>query len=251
MSVTSPAPADAADRAPESYRAAWESKPVLRAIYHDLYRHLTESCRPGRTLEIGGGSGNLKTLLPEVVSSDIVVSPWLDTVADAQALPFDDAVFDNVVMVDVLHHLGRPKLFFAEAERVLRPGGRIVMIEPGITPVSWLFYTLLHDEPVRMRVDPLADTPLLDETNPWDANQAIPTLLFGGDCKRFEAAFPALAVQRVERLSLFAYPLSGGFKSWQLLPTSTVGPLLSFEEKVMPLLGRLMAYRLLIVVERR
>lgn len=238
------------ERAPESYRAAWEAKPVLRAIYHDLYRRIAEGCRSGRTLEIGGGSGNLKTLLPQVVSTDIQESPWLDAVANAQSLPFADGSFDNIVMVDVLHHLGRPKLFFAEAERVLRPGGRVLMIEPGITPISWLFYALLHDEPVRMRVDPLADTPLLDENNPWDANQAIPTLLFGGNCKRFEAAFPSFVVRRVQRLSLFAYPLSGGFKSWQLLPTGWVKPLLSFEERIMPLVGRLMAYRMLVVVDR-
>jgi len=239
------------DKAPEVYRAAWDSKPILRAIYHDLYRHLVAFCRPGRTLEIGGGSGNLKTLLPEVISTDIQVSPWLDAVADAQALPFAEATFDNVVMVDVLHHLGRPKLFFAEAQRVLKPGGRILMIEPGITPVSWLFYSLLHDEPVRMGIDPLADKPLLDENDPWDANQAIPTLLFGSHRGRFEKAFPALSLRQVKRLSLFAYPLSGGFKSWQLLPTIWVRPLLSLEERLMPFLGRLMSYQLLVVLERR
>ena len=241
----------ASERAPETYRAAWESKPVLRAIYQHLYRRIAMECTTGKSLEIGGGSGNLKSLLPDVFSTDIVLSPWLDAVADAQRLPFATQSFDNIVMFDVLHHLGRPKLFFVEAARVLRRGGRVVMVEPGITPISWAFFKLLHDEPVRLSVDPLSDASVLDETDPWDANQAIPTVLFGRDRTRFEAMFPELRVARVERLSLFAYPLSGGFKKWQLVPTRWVEPLLTLEDLAMPLLGRFMSYRLLVVIERR
>src|SRR5262245_21731330 len=43
---------------------------------------------------------------------------------DAEALPFDDASFDAVVMNFGLLHLARPESAIAEAHRVLRPGGR-------------------------------------------------------------------------------------------------------------------------------
>lgn len=43
---------------------------------------------------------------------------------DAQALPFDDASFDAVVMNFGLLHLARPDAALAEAHRVLRAGGR-------------------------------------------------------------------------------------------------------------------------------
>jgi SAM-dependent methyltransferase len=76
-------------------------------------------CRPGQTLEIGGGSGNLMNFMPAVISTDVVPAPWLDAQADAQRLPFAPASFDNIAMFDVLHHLERPRLFFQEAERVL------------------------------------------------------------------------------------------------------------------------------------
>ncbi len=232
------------------YRAAWEAKPVLRAIYQDLYERMAAACKPGRTLEIGGGSGNLKSWLPDVVSTDIQCGPWLDAVCDAHILPFADRSFDNVVLFDVLHHLARPKLFLDEAARVLKPGGRLVMMEPCVTPVSWVVNTLLHPEPIHMDEDPLATGPLV-RRDPYEANQGIPTILFLKAAERFAAACPDLRLVSVKRLSLFAYPLSGGFRRWQLLPLSWVRPLLALEDRLLPLLGRLFAYCMLAVVERR
>ena len=84
---------------------------------------MADACGPGTTLEIGGGSGNFKAFAPHVVSTDILFAPWLDSVCDAQSLPFENAAFDNVVMMDVFHHLERPTVFLRETLRVLKPGG--------------------------------------------------------------------------------------------------------------------------------
>src|SRR3546814_1516749 len=157
-------------------------------------------------------------------------------------------------MLDVLHHIERPGVFFAEAARVLRPGGRLVMIEPGITPVSWLFYKLLHPEPVDMSADPLAEVAPDPARDPFaDANQAIPTLLFARARyrRRFAMTFPGLRFAARAWLSLFAYPLSGGYRSWSLVPEAVVGPLLKLENWLLPLLGPIMAFRLAIILERR
>ena len=75
-------------------------------------------------------------------------------------------------MFDVLHHLERPRLFFQEAERVLGPGGRVVMIEPAITPLSGLFYRNFHPEPVIMSAGPLLDGPLDPMPDAFETNQA-------------------------------------------------------------------------------
>lgn len=233
-----------------THRALWETKPGLRAIYHDYYRRMAARTRPGRTLEIGAGTGWLRACLKNVILSDVQPAPWLDLVADAQRLPFRSESLDNIVMLDVLHHIEVPTLFFAEAERVLKPGGRLVMIEPGITPLSRLVFRLFHDEPVDLGADPLAEGAPTLGRDPYDSNQAIPTLLFGRALARFERRFPRLKLMERQRLSLFAYPLSGGFRRFGLIPAGLVPPLLRIEDALMPLLGPLMAFRLLVAIER-
>jgi SAM-dependent methyltransferase len=232
------------------YREVWERKPALRAIYGDYYRRILETSRPGLVLEIGGGSGNLKSFAPRVVSTDIQWAAWLDAVADAQALPFGDGTFDGIVMVDVLHHLEVPRRFLQEAQRVLRSGGRLVLVEPAITPLSWIVYRFFHHEPVRMDQDPLADAPPDPHRDPYDSNSALPSLLLGRARQRLARECPGLVVRRVRLFSLIAYPLSGGFRRWTLLPRVLVAPVLWLDRVLEPVLGRVMAFRLLAVMEK-
>jgi SAM-dependent methyltransferase len=236
---------------PERYREIWRRKPALRAVYADIYRRIAAHRAPGRTLEIGGGSGNLKEFVPDVVSTDIIAVPWLDAVCDAQRLPFADASFANIVLVDVLHHIERPARFFAEAARVLAPEGRLIYCEPAITPLGGLVYRLFHHEPVDMRADPLAEGPLTPGRDPYDSNQAIPTLLTGRDRARLEAKVPSLPLVTLERFSFVAYLLSGGFRPWSLLPRFAAKPLLAAEWALRGVFGRLAALRLIAVHAKR
>jgi SAM-dependent methyltransferase len=236
---------------PAQFRAVWRSKPALRAVYGDYYRAIAAWSRPGPSVEIGAGSGNLKESVPGVLASDITPAEWLDIAVDAQALPFADTSLANMVGVDVLHHIEYPRHFLAEAERVLEPGGRVVLVEPAITPVSWLVFKLGHPEPVDLRVDPLADGRPSPSKHPFESNQAIPTLLAGRHRRRLEQEFGRLRVVHRERSSLFAYPLSGGFRPWCLMPAPLVEPVLRLEARLTPALGPLMAFRLLLVIEKR
>jgi SAM-dependent methyltransferase len=238
-------------RESRSGQHVWRTKPVLRAVYTHYYGEIAARCRAGPTLEVGGGSGNLKSYVVDAITSDIQHVPWLDVVADAHFLPFAAGSLGNVVLFDVLHHLQRPRLFLLEAERVLRPGGRLLMVEPAITPLSWLLYKLLHDEPVRMSDDPLAEGGIDPTRDPFASNQAIPTLLFGRYRHRLAHAFPRLRLIEKRRIAYFAYPLSGGFKRWSLLPIWAVGPLLRLEQWLEPVLQSIMAFRLLVVMEKR
>ena len=232
------------------YREVWQRKPVLRAVYEDIYRRILESCAPGPILEIGGGCGNFKSFAPGTITTDILPAPWLDVVGDAQRLPFADSTFANVAMVDVLHHIEYPIRALTEFARVLRDGGRLVMCEPAITPLSGVFYRMFHEEPVDMSADPLTTGEISSDKNPYDSNQAIPTLLAGRYRSEVARRLPELRLIALERFAFIAYPLSGGFQPWCLLPEWAVRPLLTVEWSLRKAIGPVAGFRMLTVHEK-
>jgi SAM-dependent methyltransferase len=235
----------------EEYRRRWESKPALRAVYADLHRRMSDAAVPGPSLEIGAGIGNLATECGGLLRMDIQCSTDIDLAADAHCLPFADASFANIFLFDVLHHLQCPLRFLSEADRVLRVGGRVIMVEPGITPVSGLLYGMGHEEPVDLGWEPDPDCMPDPSKDPYASNQAIPTILFKRAPHWLAAAGTSLQVRTATWLSLFVYPLTGGFKSWSLMPSVCVSPLLRLEGLLLPLLGGLMGFRLMVILEKR
>jgi SAM-dependent methyltransferase len=230
------------------HRAIWQEKPVLRELYAGWYREMAAWLVPGRTLELGGGSGNLKTHAPGVYCTDVVSLPWLDAVVDAQYLPFRSGSLANVVLVDALHHIEQVSLFFNEARRVLAVGGRIIIMDPYISWASWPIYHYLHPEPVEFTHDPLITVPQAGR-RPFDSNQAIATMLFERDIARFQIRYPELILRHRMRVAFFAYPLSGGFDHPSLLPAWAVLPMVKVE-RCLSWLGRWLAFRIMIVLER-
>lgn len=235
----------------DRYGAVWESKPLLRRVYNDMHERMAAACAEGTTLEIGGGIGQFKARFPGVIATDIQAAPWLDVVADAQRLPFAPGSISNIVMVDVLHHVEFPLLFLEEAARTLRHGGRLIMIEPAITWGSSLFYRVLHHEPVRMSADPLTVGEPDATRDPYESNQAIPTLLMSRDRARLAQRLSSLRLLRTDWFALWVYPLSGGFKPWSLLSDRAGRALLALERKLEPTLGRALGFRLMAVMEKR
>lgn len=93
-----------------------------------------------RMADIGGGTGNYSLALKQEGWAPVVIdrSPemlakaaakGLETVqADAQRLPFDEGSFDAAMMISMLHHVEDRPAALAEARRILRPGGRLVLM---------------------------------------------------------------------------------------------------------------------------
>ncbi len=114
-----------------------------RAASPSVLRALREALKgaPGlRLADIGGGTGNYALALeregwePVVVDRSAEMLAWatakgLATVeADAQRLPFEDETFDAATMISMLHHVEDRGAALAEAQRVLRPQGRLVLV---------------------------------------------------------------------------------------------------------------------------
>lgn len=232
-------------------RAAWSRRPLVRSLYLDWFDRMAEQMAsgPGPSAEIGAGIGTLSEHIPGVIPTDVEETPWASDVVDAQALPYADGTMANLIGVDVLHHLPRPARFLGEAQRVLRPGGRVVLLEPYGSPVAAASWRFLHHEDYDGGADPLSEQGHSSD-RPLDANVALPTLLFFRNADRLSDAFPKLPVVHRERLAMLAYPLSGGFGRRALVP-DPVGRALMRLEKAMRPLAPLLAFRCLIVMERR
>ncbi len=114
-------------------RAIIPSKPHLRRIYEEWYEDLAAAVPVGHgaVVELGSGPGFMKERIPEVVTSEVLDVRGSNRVLDGRPLAFRAGSLRAVVMTDVLHHIGDPRRFFLEATRTVRPGGAIVMIEPG------------------------------------------------------------------------------------------------------------------------
>lgn len=87
-------------------------------------------------LDVGAGDGRLLRLLRAQEHAGRLEG--LDPVGGegvrsgmAHALPYPDASFDVVLFVRALAHMGWPDTALREARRVLRPGGRLVVVAHG------------------------------------------------------------------------------------------------------------------------
>jgi len=237
------------------HRRVWEQKPTLRRVYNDEFfaRLLASRNLNGLSIEVGAGPGFFKQFAPDILSTDLIWCPWLDAIADAQQLPFRSNSVSNVFGLDMLHHLATPMTFLSEVSRVLIPGGRLILVEPWITPFSYFIFRFLHQE----RCD-LSETPWVLkrpgealEKLAFDGNQAIPYLLFGPKHRSTTlSSLPELKLKALEPFCLFAYLLSGGFKPMNLLPESLYPVMSKFERATSPLWRRVAALRVLLVLEK-
>jgi SAM-dependent methyltransferase len=107
----------------------------------------------GRVLELGVGGGlNLAFYDPAKVREVVGVDPSAELRVKAEAaprpeglnvriaegsaeqLPFDDASFDTVLCTFTLCSVCTPAAALGEARRVLKPGGRFLFCEHGLSP---------------------------------------------------------------------------------------------------------------------
>ena len=230
-------------------REVWKSKEISRRLYHKWYGIIGNAINPGTIMEIGSGSGNFKEFFPDVISSDILFVPWLDVVTDAHHLPFKDGSLNNIVLFDVLHHLRRPVSFFSDAQRVLKQGGRILIMEPYISWASFLIYRFIHSEGMDRNIDPFQIDCSVKGENPFSGNQAITTLIFEKYKERFIAACPYFRIIKQERFDFIVYPLSGGFNHPNLCPLFMYN-LFEWLEKLLKALSYFLAFRIFIVLEK-
>jgi demethylmenaquinone methyltransferase/2-methoxy-6-polyprenyl-1,4-benzoquinol methylase len=103
----------------------------------------------------------------------------------AERLPFTDAAFDHLTFTYLLRYVDDPAATMRELARVVRPGGRVAMVEFGLPrgpwrPLWWLYTRI---------VLPLAGRTVSPK---WSAVGAF----LGPSIERFYARHPVVAVER-------------------------------------------------------
>jgi len=177
-------------------------KPLLKALYLAWYREYlcayeqTKSLN-GEVLELGSGASFLEDLMPELIKTDIVPTPFIHRVMDAMKLDFADESLRAIFMTHVFHHIPHPARFLAEAERCLKPGGRLVMVEPSNNffqrfLAKWLEHFEYYDDTVTEWRNTSTD-------RMTEANMALSWVVFVRDRDRFEREFPNLEIRSIRR----------------------------------------------------
>lgn len=225
----------------------------MRKVYQEaFFPRLRQHCVPGaRTLEVGGGPGFYKTFDPLVISSDITPCPWHDLALDAEYLPMGDGCLDNLVGLDFLHHLNDPVRFLHEASRTLRQGGRLVLIEPWVTPFSYLVNRFCMPEDCDLNWRPgLSLKAGKTKKEPFEGNGAVPYLLFVRHASDLSRLAPGLRLLSIEPFAFLSYLCSLGFRDYSLAPGWLYGPLQAVEAATSSLWKRIFALKALIVMEK-
>lgn len=237
-------------------RDIWACKKHIRLVY----ARWVEKMRPfladaaladGPLVEVGSGSGLLGELLDGVMLTDVVDLPWIDRVVDCMDMPFDDGSIGGVICFDLLHHLCRPHDFLREAGRVLRVGGRVLLIEPYITIGSYLPYKLLHHEEVNFQSyhGAVKGPDASGDSDPWVGNLAVGNLVFGRDLPKWDELHSNLTIVHREVFSLFDFQAAGGFKHYAFVPYWLFRRLVKVDDLLSPLM-RLFGFRVFVVLEK-
>ena len=230
---------------------AWNQRPLLRSQYRAWYSMIVDNLSPvvGATVELGSGIGRFREAKPDAVLTDVVPTRWTDAVVDAHGLPYRDGTIANLVLLDVFHHLAAPELFLNEAQRVLTRRGRVVIVDPYCSWVSTPFFRRFHHERTDLSTDAFEHDVRTGQA-PLESNQARTTLVFYKYRDAYRQRWPELPIIFDRRFAFLIYPLSGGFTRRPLLPNALL-PVADRAEAILSPLSPLLAFRCLVVLERR
>jgi SAM-dependent methyltransferase len=233
-------------------RKAWQNKPILRKIYLDFYRKIAGQIDPqipGPVVELGSGMGCIKEVIPQCITTDLFPNPWLDRQENCYQLNFASGSVSHLILFDVWHHLRYPGTALQEFNRVLAPGGRLILFEPAASWIGRLVYHFFHHEPVALH-DPItwqAPARFSAADADYYAAQGSATRLFwwgqGHD------RLTGWQLREVSPIVSFAYFASGGFSGPQLGGRFLHSLMRGLDLLTSPF-PRVFAARLLVVLEK-
>lgn len=150
MPCHSPVPNEPIVPRPGSFRRSQPEPPRFHSDWLTAHRlaqaihHMSISVSAGHVIDIGCGNEPYRAWFSQAssyVGMDITCHHnSADVVAQSdRAIPFVSESFDSAICTQVLEHVERPRVLLAEAWRVLKPGGMLLLSAP--------MYWRCHEEP--------------------------------------------------------------------------------------------------------
>ena len=101
---------------------------------------LDVACGNGRLLQMLAQKARIKAygidVSEEMIKTARAANPGMGfLVGSAETTPFEDNQFDLVTVCCAFHHFTQPAAFMAEADRILKPGGRLIIADPCLPPL--------------------------------------------------------------------------------------------------------------------
>jgi len=232
----------------------WEKKPILKKIYTEFYNLISANLidsKDGLTVELGSGIGNIKSVIPNAICTDMFPNPWIDQVENAYQLSFSDNSVSNIILFDVFHHIEYSGDLFLELQRVLKPNGRCIIFEPAVSLLGCFVYGVFHHEPLSLfsKIKNFRNKNIEISQLPYYSAQGNSSRIFFG--KKYKILYEKkFNVIYFKKLSALTYAASGGYSKKQLYPNNWY-PFLKKIEFFTDYFPILFATRNLIVLEKK
>lgn len=185
----------------------------LDTLLDQRFSWMNAYIKPGdKVIELGCGAGFLPLYVRngDVTLTDVVKNPWVDEIADAMNLPFEEDSIDVIVCSHMIHHMAKPVTFFKGVHPFLRRGGRILIQEINTALFMRVLLRAMRHEGWSYDIDVFDENAIAnDPADPWSANCAIPEILFSSSVE-FERQLPIYQVVKNELNECLLFPLSGG-----------------------------------------
>jgi SAM-dependent methyltransferase len=164
-------------------------------------------------IEFGTGIGASRDFISakKFVLTDFLDSDWLDKKhVDALNSGLPSQSFDFVIASNMIHHLAFPNLFLDECERILKPGGKLLIQEIHTSLLMRIILRLMRHEGYDEGINVFDETkPCNQPSDPWSANCSIPKILFSSH-EKFETHYPNWLVVHDKLVEFFQFINSGG-----------------------------------------
>jgi len=230
------------------------NNPGLRSYFSFLYKIVNQELEKfDSILEVGAGAAISEIFLEQrIVRTDILPFNDFDVMGHCsmENLPFKESQFDAVLAFDSIHHSEKPSKSILELLRVTREGGKIILVEPFVSPLSYLPYKMFHHEDTSWDFREKGSIALSSRNlNPAMGDQGVSRFIINQLSNWRSTNFPKLTVS-ITYLSPFSFFATGGVSSPLKTPKIFVNFLIQVETLIPNFIMKFLASRVILTITK-